>query len=116
MDIDLFDYELPEELIAQTPAKVRDECRLLCINKSTKKYEDKIDYWISEPDKGVYDAMNKGIKMCSADVVGMINSDDFYELDALEKVAKVYEEKEFDFPCHYKSGSIESDSSNHQHA
>ena len=42
MDIELFNYELPEELIAQTPAKVRDECRLLCINKNTNKYEDKI--------------------------------------------------------------------------
>lgn len=42
MDIELFNYDLPEELIAQTPAKVRDECRLLCINKNTQKYEDKI--------------------------------------------------------------------------
>ena len=42
MDIELFNYELPEELIAQTPAQVRDECRLLCINKKTQKYEDKI--------------------------------------------------------------------------
>lgn len=42
MDISLFDYELPEELIAQTPAKVRDECRLLCIDKKNNKYEDKI--------------------------------------------------------------------------
>lgn len=42
MDIELFNYDLPEELIAQTPAKVRDECRLLCINKTEKTYEDKI--------------------------------------------------------------------------
>lgn len=42
MDIELFNYNLPEELIAQTPALVRDECRLLCINKKTKSYEDKI--------------------------------------------------------------------------
>ena len=37
MDIELFDYDLPEELIAQTPAKVRDECRLLCIDKKNDK-------------------------------------------------------------------------------
>ena len=42
MDIELFNFELPEELIAQAPAKVRDESRLLAINKSTKTYEDKI--------------------------------------------------------------------------
>jgi len=42
MDIELFNYHLPEELIAQSPAQVRDECRLLCINKKNKSYEDKI--------------------------------------------------------------------------
>ena len=42
MDIELFNFELPQELIAQTPSKVRDESRLLAINKSTKTYEDKI--------------------------------------------------------------------------
>lgn len=42
MDIELFDYYLPEELIAQEPSKVRDECRLLAVNKTNKTYEDKI--------------------------------------------------------------------------
>lgn len=51
---------------------------------------------ISEPDNGIYDAMNKGIRMCSADIIGMINSDDYYELDALKKVNDVYENKGFD--------------------
>ena len=40
MDISLFDFELPEELIAQSPAKVRDESRLLVIDKDKKCYED----------------------------------------------------------------------------
>lgn len=46
-----------------------------------KEYEPKFNgrmHWISEPDKGLYDAMNKGIKMATGDVVGIINSDDFF--------------------------------------
>lgn len=42
MDISLFDFELPEELIAQSPAEKRDESRLLVINKDQKTYEDKV--------------------------------------------------------------------------
>ena len=41
MDINLFDFYLPEELIAQTPAKKRDESRLLAVNLKEHKYEDK---------------------------------------------------------------------------
>ena len=37
--------------------------------------------WISEPDKGLYDAMNKGIRMATGEVVGILNSDDFYTSD-----------------------------------
>ena len=44
MDINLFDYYLPEELIAQEPSKVRDECRLLSVNRETKTYKDEHFY------------------------------------------------------------------------
>lgn len=44
MDISLFDFELPEELIAQSPAEKRDESRLLLIDKNKKTYEDKVFY------------------------------------------------------------------------
>lgn len=48
--------------------------------------------WISEKDKGLYDAMNKGIRMSTGDIVGIINSDDFYHReDVLEKVAQSFE-------------------------
>ncbi len=48
--------------------------------------------WISEPDKGIYDAMNKGLRMATGDVVGILNSDDFFSsTDALSTVARVIE-------------------------
>ncbi len=51
---------------------------------------------ISEKDNGIYDAMNKGIRMAAGDIVGIINSDDWYEPNALETVAGTYSETPFD--------------------
>lgn len=43
-----------------------------------KEYGDRIDKFVSEPDKGIYNAMNKGIKLSTGDIVGILNSDDFF--------------------------------------
>ena len=52
--------------------------------KIIKKYSDKIDYWISENDRGIYDAFNKGMQLAKGDFIGIVNSDDTLEKDALK--------------------------------
>lgn len=61
--------------------------------------------WISEPDKGIYDAMNKGIKMAKGDIIGLINSDDWYELDAVESIISLYN-CSLDFQVIYGKGNL----------
>lgn len=53
--------------------------------------------WISEPDRGIYDAMNKGIRMATGDVVGILNSDDFYSSgQVLKMVASAFAKDDID--------------------
>jgi glycosyltransferase involved in cell wall biosynthesis len=56
-----------------------------------KEYENHISQWVSEPDKGLYDAMNKGISIANGELIGMINSDDWYEDNAVELIADAYQ-------------------------
>ena len=43
-----------------------------------RKYDDELSYWVSRMDQGIYDAMNKGIALCTGEWVGLINADDAY--------------------------------------
>lgn len=60
-----------------------------------KEYEAKSEgrlHWVSEKDKGIYDAMNKGIAHCTGDVIGILNSDDFFTShDVIEKMVNAFE-------------------------
>jgi glycosyltransferase involved in cell wall biosynthesis len=53
-----------------------------------KKYDENIDFWISEPDDGISDAFNKGLSYSNGDYIGFINSDDWYEKDGVLSIVK----------------------------
>jgi glycosyltransferase involved in cell wall biosynthesis len=62
-----------------------------------QKYKKIVSQSVSEPDKGLYDAMNKGIKMATGDLVGILNSDDIFTEDTvLENIVKFHKNNNID--------------------
>jgi len=55
-----------------------------------KKYEQRLTFWVSEPDKGQADAINKGFAKCTGDIFNWINSDDYYEEGAFERISAFF--------------------------
>lgn len=55
-----------------------------------QKYENRLAYWTSEPDKGMYDALQKGFGRSTGDIMGWINSDDMLHPGALAAVAEIF--------------------------
>ena len=67
-----------------------------------RKYESKITYWISEPDSGQADAINKGLSFATGSIFNWINSDDYYEPGALHAIAEgFYREPQKKIMCGY---------------
>lgn len=64
-----------------------------------KENQDKIDYYISQPDTGIYNAMNKGISLARGRFICFMNSDDECTLSAAEKVIKQYKQTNADIIC-----------------
>ena len=63
-----------------------------------KKYQSALGYYISEKDKGIYDAMNKGIKACTGEWIIFLGADDvFYNNDTINKIFNKYDVEKSDF-------------------
>ena len=61
-----------------------------------KKYESQITFWVSEKDKGQSEAINKGFKKATGDIIAFINSDDFYEPNIFNSIAAIFQDKSID--------------------
>ncbi len=55
-----------------------------------RKYEHDIAYWVSEPDEGPTHALNKGLAIATGDIIGQLNSDDYYEPDTVSTVVEAF--------------------------
>ncbi|HKM21255.1 MAG TPA: glycosyltransferase family 2 protein [Lachnospiraceae bacterium] len=87
---------LPKEYIL-VDGMSTDDTLVIAKNYESQFAERGVYYRIiSEKDNGIYDAMNKGISLASGDIIGMINSDDWYEPIALERMVNCYEKTGFD--------------------
>ena len=66
-------------------------------NQIVREFNDHVDIHISETDEGIYDAMNKGIKLATGDIIGILNSDDFYPNSyVLSNVVKTFKKNKSD--------------------
>lgn len=55
-----------------------------------RRYAERLSYWVTEKDNGIYDAMNKGIRHAKGELIGMVNASDSYENDTIQAVVDAY--------------------------
>ena len=61
-----------------------------------KKYAEHLKYWVSEKDRGQASAINKGLQYCTGEIFNWLNSDDYLQPGALQKIANAFSEKTVD--------------------
>jgi glycosyltransferase involved in cell wall biosynthesis len=64
-----------------------------------RRYEDRLAWWVSEPDEGQTDAINKGIRRATGEIVAYINSDDYYLPGAFDRAVEVLESTGAGYAC-----------------
>ena len=104
--IPTYNEESTIERLMETLEPLNERCEILFVDGGStdgtldviKKYADKIAYWVSEPDKGIYDAMNKGIKVATGEWINFMNCGDYFVANnTLESVFgswKIYKKAE----------------------
>ncbi len=67
--------------------------------KLLQSYDDRLALWVSEPDAGISDAFNKGIALARGEIIGLLNSDDWYEPDAIRGAVVAMQHSGADIAC-----------------
>ena len=93
------------EALDSALSQTHDEVELIVIDGGStdgtldvlRSYDNRLAVLLSEPDQGIYDALNKGIKRASGDVVGFLHSDDlFADVIVLERVVAAFSDLQVD--------------------